>query len=336
MKHKTNIKTGQNIIIYKDSKGNVELKADVIKETVWANLDQIASLFGRDKSVISRHLKSIFSTKELDKKAVVAFFATTASDGKTYKVEYFNLDAILSVGYRVNSKQATQFRIWATKTLREYILKGVAINSDRIKQLHEAGIQDLKHKIAFIQNTILKRELDGPEVNSLLSVISDYANSWLLLKKYDEGELGTKKGNLHEKQAIDYTFARHAIDTLKTDLLGREQASDIFGRERDESFQGILRTIYQTYDGVELYKSLEEKAAHLLYFIIKDHPFSDGNKRIGSFMFIIFLERNGLLYGEFGERKIQENTLVALALLVAESDPKQKEIMVALITHLIV
>jgi len=329
-------KTKQNIVIYKDSKGNVELKADVQKETVWASLDQIASIFGRDKSVVSRHIKKIFEEKELDKNSVVAKNATTAADGKTYVVEYFNLDVILSVGYRVNSKQATQFRIWATKTLREYIIKGVAINTERIKKLHETGLKDLRSKIEFIQNTIQKRELDKSEVDSLLSVIKDYASSWVLLRKFDDGDLLIKKGKVKEKSRFEYDFARSAIDELKSQLIKKEEAGDLFGNERDGSFKGIIKTIYQTFDSKELYGSLEEKAAHLLYFLIKDHPFSDGNKRIGSFLFILFLDINKILNRSNGEKKISDNALVALALLIAESDPKEKEIMIALITNLLV
>ena len=331
-KIKTIHKTEQNIIIYKDAQGNVELKADIKNETVWATQAQVAELFNVDQSVVSRHIKNILKDSEVDERSNMQKMHIANSDKP---VTYYSLDLILAVGYRTNSNKAIHFRRWATKTLREYIVKGLVVNKGRIKQLHETGIQDLKHKIAFIQNTILKRQLNGPEVDSLLSVISDYANSWLLLKKYDEGEVVLRRSTRQEKTPIEYDFARTAIDTLKSDLMSRNQASDIFGRERDESFQGILRTIYQTYGGNELYTSLEEKAAHLLYFIIKDHPFSDGNKRIGSFIFIVFLQRNSLLYGEHGTRKIHENTLVALALLVAESDPKQKEIMVALITHLI-
>ncbi len=323
------------IVIYTDAKGKVELKADINGETVWASLDQISDLFGRDKSVISRHLKSIFSHKELDKKRTVAKNATVLPDGRTYMVEYFNLDAILSVGYRVNSKKATHFRIWATTVLRDYILKGIAVNSDRIEKLHEKGIIDLKEKLAFIRDTVKRRELDRSEVDGLLSVISDYANSWLLLRKYDDGEIVTRKSPSKEVRPIEYVEARSAIDALKGDLAGKGDAGDLFAKERDESFQGILRTIYQTYDGKELYPSLEEKASHLLYFVIKDHPFFDGNKRSGAFLFILFLERNGILYAEDGRRKISDTALVAIALLVAESDPRDKEVMVALITNLI-
>jgi prophage maintenance system killer protein len=327
------------IIIYTDKKGNVELKADVEKETIWASLDQIAELFGRDKSVISRHLKNIFSEAELDRKATVAKNATVQKEGDREiirNIEYYNLDVILSVGYRVNSKKATQFRIWATRTLREYLVKGIVVNMDRIKQLPDKILLDLDKKLAFIKETVQKRELNQEEVDGLLSVIKDYAHSWQLLKKYDEGELKLLRSKGKERQRFSYDFIRPAVDALKSSLIQKEEATDIFGNERDGSFQGILGNVYQTFGGKELYTSLEEKAAHLLYFVIKDHPFSDGNKRIGSFLFVYFLGENKILYRVDGEKKINDNTLVALALLIAESDPKQKEVMVALVTNLLV
>jgi death-on-curing family protein len=329
------IEKQQNIVIYKDSKGNVELKSDVENETVWASQAQIAELFKTERSVITKHVNNIFKAKELDKNSVCAFFAHTAKDGKIYQTQYYNLDLILSVGYRVNSVQATKFRQWATKTLREYIIKGVAINEDRIKKLHEKGITDLGKKIEFIQRTIQKRKLDSVEVDGLLSVIKDYANSWELLQKYDEGGLVTQKSAQKEIKRFDYDYVRPRIEGLKTDLMKKAQATDLFANERDHTFQGILKTIYQTFSGKELYTSLEEKAAHLLYFVIKDHPFSDGNKRTGAFLFVLFLRDNNILMRKNGEKKISDMALVALALLIAESDPNDKENMIALVTNLI-
>jgi prophage maintenance system killer protein len=333
---KKDIKNQGELVIYSDSKRGVELRADASNETIWATQDQVADLFGRDKSVISRHLKNIFNEVELDRNSVVAKNATTAADGKTYIVEYYNLDAVLSVGYRVNSKQATQFRIWATKTLREYLLKGFVANTDRIKKLPDKILKDLEEKICFIQRTLEKRELNISEVDSLLSVIHDYAHSWTYLKEYDEGGLVLKKSRTKGKIIFDYGYVRPKIDELGSVLFKKGEASDLFSSERDGSFQGILKTIYQTFGGKELYSSLEEKAAHLLYFIIKDHPFSDGNKRVGAFLFILFLEMNDISRRANGEQKINDNTLVALALLIAESDPKEKKVMVALTTNLLI
>ena len=324
------------LIMYNNSKGIVELRADTDKETIWASLDQISDLFDRDKSVISRHLKNIFTEAELDRNLVVAKNATTASDGKTYIVEYYNLDAVLSVGYRVNSTKATQFRIWATKTLRQYLIQGMVINTDRIKKLPDKILTDMVGKIEFIQQTLQKRELNKLESDSLLNVIHDYANSWKYLKEYDDGQLKLIRSKNKEKKHLDYDYIRKEIDALKGELMKKGDASELFASERDETFKGILKTIYQTFGGKELYSSLEEKAAHLLYFIIKDHPFSDGNKRVGAFLFIAFLKINNILVRSNGEKKINDNTLVALALLIAESDPKDKEIMVALTTNLLV
>ncbi len=334
---KINLKNAENgkLIIYTGPKGVVELRADTDSETIWATQDQIADLFGTQRPAITKHLKNIFESKELELNSVSSILEHTAQDGKRYKVNFYNLDAIIAVGYRVNSKKATQFRIWSTKTLREYLIKGIVINNDRINKLPDRILADLDEKISFIQRTIKKRELNQSETESLLSVIHDYANSWKFLKEYDEGELKLKKGKSKEQKHFDYEFVRNAIDVLKKDLMDKQQASDLFGSERDGTFQGILKTIYQTFGGKELYSSLDEKAAHLLYFIIKDHPFSDGNKRIGSFVFIYFLKLNGILLRSNGEAKINDNTLVALALLIAESNPNDKELMVALTTNLL-
>lgn len=334
----TKERTKQELVIYHDERGEVKLTADMDKETMWATLDQIAGLFGRDKSVISRHLRNIYKEAELDRTATVAKNATVQKEGGrevVRTIEYYNLDAILSVGYRVNSKRATLFRRWATKTLRDYLIKGYALNVKRLQESRQTSVKELQRMLRFIQGTIRKRQLDQTEVDSLLSVIGDYANSWLLLEQYDEGKLEVLKGKGKEKKRLEYSFVRPAVDELKQNLIKKGEASDLFGAERDGTFQGILKTIYQTFGGRELYGSLEEKAAHLLYFIIKDHPFSDGNKRIGSFLFIFFLKRNGILYRKGGEKKIQDTTLVALALLVAESDPADKDNMVALITNLL-
>lgn len=321
----------QNIVIYQDSKGNVELKADVEKETIWGSQAQIAGLFETTPQNITLHLKAIYGEKELDKSATCKKSLQVQMEGKRSVerlTELYNLDAIIAVGYRVNSKKATQFRIWATKTLREYIVKGIAVNEDRIKKIHEKGATDIAKKVEFIQRTLANRQLDMGEVSSLLSVIKDYASSWTLLQKYDEGGLEIQKSRRVEKKKFDYDFVLPQITGLKTVLMKKGEASDLFANERDGSFQGILKTIYQSFGGRELYGSLEEKAAHLLYFIIKDHPFSDGNKRTAAFLFTIFLKRNRM-------KMPNESGLVALTLLIASSDPKEKESMVALVTNLI-
>jgi prophage maintenance system killer protein len=323
------------LVMYTGPKGIVELRADTDKKTIWATQAQISELFEINVRTVSEHLQNIFKTEELHKDSVIRKFRNTGPDGKSYETNLYNLDAVIAVGYRVNSKKATQFRIWATKTLREYLIKGIVVNQDRINKLPDRILADLDEKISFIQRTVKKRELNQSETDSLLSVIHDYANSWKFLKEYDEGDLKLKKSKNKEKKRFEYEFIINSINILKADLIKKKEASDLFGSERDGSFQGILKTIYQTFGGKELYSSLDEKAAHLLYFIIKDHPFSDGNKRIGSFLFIYFLKLNGILSRPNGENKINDNTLVALALLIAESDPKEKEMMVALTTNLL-
>ncbi|MFA6459531.1 MAG: virulence protein RhuM/Fic/DOC family protein [Candidatus Paceibacterota bacterium] len=329
------LKNQGSLVIYTSGKGGVELRADANKDTIWATQEQISTLFGVDRTVVTKHIRNILADKELDKNSVCAKFAHTAPDNKQYSVNFYNLDLILAIGYRTNSTKAIKFRQWATKTLREYLINGFVANSERIKQLPEKIIKDLDQKIRFIQRTIQKRELKQNEVDGLLSVIDNYANAWLLLKEFDERELILKRSKSREKRKFDYEFVSPAIDQLKSSLMAKGEASDLFANERDGSFQGVIKTIYQTFDSKELYPSLEEKAAHLLYFVIKDHPFSDGNKRVGSFLFVSFLHQNGILYRNNGEKKINDNTLVALALLIAESDPKEKETMVALTTNLI-
>ena len=335
MNKKEIIKNSGKLVIYAGKKGGVELRADTDRETIWATQEQIADLFGIDRSVSRKHIKNILDDRELDRKSVWAKFAYTAKDGKQYSANFYTLDVILAVGYRTNSSKAIKFRQWATRTLREYLITGIVANTERIKKLPERILKDLDQKIEFIQRTIKKRELNQSEVDGLLSVIHDYSNSWLLLKEYDEGEFKLLKSKAKEKRRFEYNFIWPMIDKLKAELVDKNQASDIFAIERDGSFQGILKTIYQTWGGKELYASLEEKAAHLLYFVIKDHPFSDGNKRVGSFVFILFIQLNGISMRANGEKKINDNALVALALLIAESDPKEKDLMVALTTNLL-
>ncbi|MFH0798659.1 MAG: virulence protein RhuM/Fic/DOC family protein [Pseudomonadota bacterium] len=321
------------IVIYKSGKNNVVLEAYLQKESVWLSLDQMARLFGRDNSVISRHIKNVFEEKELGPKSVVAKFATTASDGKTYQVDYYNLDVIISVGYRVKSHSGVRFRIWATKVLKNHLIKGYTLNKKRLNELKGDELKTFEDAITFMRQTIASRSLSSKEESGLLQVITEYAYTWILLQKYDKDELSPPKAMQLSAYALDYPAACEAINQLKSDLVAKKEASDLFGWERGSGLEGILRGIYQTFGGDELYPTIEEKAAHLLYFIIKDHPFADGNKRIGSLLFILFLSRNKYLLRKNGEKKINDNALVAIALLVAESKPKQKDVMIRLIMH---
>lgn len=315
------------IEIYKSITGETQVEVRFEHDTVWLNLNQIAQLFGRDKSVISRHLSAVFRDNELDRHSVVAKNATTALDGKTYQVDFYNLDAILSVGYRVNSKQGTQFRIWATQRLRDYLVEGISINKKRL--------QELEKIVEVISRTTIDQTHDLAEAKGLLHILNHYTKSFILLNQFDSASLPLQNLNGVVTYQIEYDEAVQAIEILKSELIQKNEATPLFGNQKDKSFEGILRSILQTFDGNYLYPTIEEQSAHLLYFVIKNHPFSDGNKRIGAFLFVWFLEKNSHLLKHNGERKINDNALTALALLVAQSNPEDKELMIRLICNLI-
>ena len=319
------------IIIYQSEDGNSAIDVHLKDETVWLTLNQMGELFDRDKSVISRHLRNIFQAGELERDTTVAKNATVQTEGGrrvTRDIERYNLDAIISVGYRVNSKRGTQFRIWATAVLKEHIVRGYTLNQRR---LVDKGSEEIRQMVSLLSNTLESQALINDEGRGVLDIINRYAKTWRLLLQYDEDNLPVP-GKKHEvKSVLELDDARQAIAALKGKLLGRGEATDIFGHERDQGLAGILGAVQQTFGGQDLYASVEEKAAHLLYFVIKDHPFTDGNKRIGSFLFLLFLKANGLL----GEGSFDSRALVALALLTAASDPGQKDLMVRLIVNLI-
>ena len=317
------------IIIYKTKGGKTSLEVKLEKDTVWLTQQQLTQLFDRDRTVITKHVNNIFKEKELDQKSNVQKMHIANSDKP---VALYSLDVIISVGYRVKSKQGTQFRIWANQVLKDHIIKGYTLNP---KRLPEANLKELEDALELIKNTVNKKSLTNEESTGLLKVITDYANSWILLQKYDSNKLEEPKKKHKPKYELTYEKTIEAISKLKTDLKAKKEASDLFGNKRDKSFEGIIGNLYQTFDGKELYPSIEDKAAHLLYFIIKDHPFTDGNKRIGAFLFILFLSNNEYLFKANGERKINDNALVALALLIAQSNPKQKDIMIKLIMNFI-
>jgi prophage maintenance system killer protein len=320
------------IVIYQAENGQATLEVRLEQETIWLNLNQMATLFERDKSVISRHLRNIFESHELEKNSVVAKNATTASDGKTYIVEHFNLDAIISVGYRVNSKRGTQFRIWATQVLKDHILKGYSINEKRLRE-ENARLKELKETIAILGRILEEKQLAAPEAEGLLKVITDYSLALSLLDDYDYGRLAVTGTTEPARFVITYGEARKAIGYLakKSGIT----AGGLFGREKDDSFKGSIGAIYQTFDGGELYPSIEEKAAHLLYFVVKNHSFVDGNKRIAAFLFLWFLDGNHILYRKDGTKRIGDNALVALTLMIAESRPEEKDVIIKVIVNLI-
>ena len=319
------INNDQNIIIYQNEEGSINVEVKLIDENLWLSLNQIAELFGRDKSVISRHLKNIFQEGELSKDSVVAFFATTAQDGKTYQVEYFNLDIIISVGYRVNSKRGTQFRQWSSKILKEHLQKGYTINPSVLDNLK---IKELQQSLELLSHTLLQQELVSDISQEILNIINQYHKTWDTLLRYDEDRLYEE--SMAQDNFIEFELDEViiAINQLKADLMNREEASSLFGNLKDHQLDGILGGLNQTFDNIPLYKTHIERAAHLLYFIIKDHPFSDGNKRIGCLLFLIYLHKIGLEVPE-------NNHLIAMALLVAESNPAHKDLIIQLIMRLI-
>lgn len=324
------------VILYRTEDGRTALDVRLAGETVWLTQAQIADLFAVNVPTISKHIKNIYADRELTRKATVSKMETVRREGKrqvTRTVEFYNLDMIISVGYRVNSARATRFRIWATQTLKDHLIHGYTLNERRLR---EKGLSEAEQAIQLLSRTLTRHKLVNEEGRGVLEVISRYAKSWLLLKEYDEERLAVPERRKPARIALDYFRAREAIDELKARLIERGEATSLFGQERSEQLAGILGTIEQTFDGKPLYASIEEKAAHLFYFVIKDHPFADGNKRIGSFLFILFLRENGYLEDATGQVKINDNALVALALLIAESEPRNKELMIRLVMNLLV
>jgi len=319
-----------NIIIYQLEDGKTEINVQLDKETVWLNLNQMADLFERDKSVISRHINNIFKEKELPKNSVVAKNATTASDGKIYQVDYYNLDVIISVGYRIKSKRGTQFRIWANQIIKEYLIKGYSLNKKRLEQKTEQ-LQELQNSVKILRKVLNYKSLTNDESIGLLGIISDYAYALDILDQYDYQKLEIKDTSGKETYRLTYEEAIAKIKLAKK----THGNSELFGHEKDNSFQSSISTIYQTFDGKDLYPSIEEKAANLLYFITKNHSFSDGNKRIAAFLFLYFLERNRILFDDNGNKRIANNTLVALTLMIAVSKPEEKDTMTKVIVNLI-
>ena len=308
----------------KNSAITVEVKLE--NETIWLNLNQIATLFERDKSVISRHFKNIYNEEELDINSTVAKNATVQNESGrlvTREIEYYNLDAIISVGYRVNSKRGTQFRIWATKILKENLVNGVTINQKRL--------DELKQSIKLIKNTISSNTISDKEAKEIIDVLSDYALGLDVLDGYDHQNLEISGLNFETNYLINYNEAKVAIEELRIKFGG----STLFGNEKDGSFKSSISTINQTFDGLDLYPSLEEKASNLLYFVIKNHSFSDGNKRIAAWIFVWYLNKNKYLYNSQGNKRIENNALVALTLMIAQSKPEEKEIIIKVIINLI-
>ena len=322
------------IIIYRAEDNTVQLDVRMENETVWLSLNQLAMLFDRDKSVISRHIKRIFETEELNPKEVVAFFATTTQHGfmkgqtQLHEVTYYNLDMIISVGYRVNSKRGVQFRQWANKILKDYLIKGYAIN----EKLRREQLSDLRQLVQIVGRTVQSKAVESEdETQAIFDVVLDYTYALDTLDNYDYERLTVKETTPEERFHATYENAMQTISALREKFGG----STLFGNEKDDSFKSSIGQIYQTFGGSDLYPSVEEKAAMLLYLVTKNHSFSDGNKRIAATLFLWFLNNNGILYREDGTKRIADNTLVALTLMIAESRTEEKDTMVKVVVNLI-
>ncbi|MFC1509536.1 RhuM family protein [Candidatus Omnitrophota bacterium] len=318
------------IAIYQGRDKKVKIDVALEQDTVWLSQKQMSLLFQKDIRTVNEHILNIFKEKELEKKSVIRNFRITASDGKSYDTNMYNLDVVISVGYRVKSQNGTRFRIWATNMLKRHLIDGYTLNERRLKEKTEK-LEALQKSIKLISSIKTRKELDYKEAMGLLDVISDYSYGLGLLDEYDNKKLKITKTTSEEKFRLDYDGAIKAVEELKK----RFGASSLFGKEKDRSFRSSIDAIYQTFDNKELYSSVEEKAANLLYFIVKNHSFVDGNKRIAASIFLWFLEKNKILYRSDGSKRLADNALVALTLMTAESDTSERDIILKLVVNLI-
>ena len=321
------------IEIYQAQDGTTQVEVRFENDTVWLSQAQMAMLFGKDIRTINEHITNIFDDEELEKESTIRKFRIVRQEGKRQvnrEIEHYDLDMIISVGYRVKSKQGISFRRWATARLKEYLTQGYTINQKRLQQ----NAHELEQALALIQKTANSSELTLESGRGLVDIVSRYTHTFLWLQQYDEGLL-TEPQTQQGGTLPTYAEACSALAELKSQLMAKGEASDLFGRERDNGLSAILGNLDQSVFGEPAYPSIEAKAAHLLYFVVKNHPFSDGNKRSGAFLFVDFLHRNGRLLDHNGYPVINDTGLTALTLLVAESDPKQKETLIRLIMHML-
>lgn len=321
------------IKIYKTPEGNTSIEVKLEKETVWLSQKQMAELFDKDSDTIGLHLKNIYKFEELEEISTTEKYSVVRQEGKRKvkrQIKYYNLDAIISVGYRVNSKRGILFRKWATQLLKDYLIKGYAVNQQKLEKQNEQ-LKELQETVRILSNAVDIKELSNDESKGLLRIISDYSYALDLLDQYDYQTLKITETSGKETYQLTYDEAIKQIQFTKQ-AYGN---SDLFGHEKDNSFMSSVSTIYQSFNGQDLYPSIEEKAANLLYFVVKNHSFSDGNKRIAAFLFLYFLEKNGILHDEKGGKRIADNALVALTLMIAVSTPDEKETMIKIIVNLI-
>lgn len=331
--------TEKQVEIYRGLNGEVVFDIDARGETIWATRTQMSQLFGVTPQNITMHMKHVFESGELEEKRTSKESLLVQNEGGRQtrrKVKLYNLDAIISVGYRVNSKKATDFRIWATSVLRHYVTDGIVINQKRLENLKARKeikkLHDVEDMMSIVRRLTARSELDAGEANGVLEVISKYAGSFKTLQEYDDGHIDLKFLNKKRSQKeLTVEMCEQAVGQLRKNVKG----GDLFGKKRGGMFDGSLRSIFQSFDGKELYPSVPEKAANLLYLVIKDHPFYDGNKRIGALLFILFLTLNDCHLTNNGETKISDRALTAIALLIAESEPKEKGLIVSLVCKLL-
>ncbi len=316
--------------IYQSEDGQAHIEVRLDQDMVWLNRHQLAELFQRDIKTIGKHVNNVFREGELDRPAVVANFATTAADGKTYQVEYYNLDVIISVGYRVKSFQGTQFRIWATQRLKEHLTRGYTLSQQRFEQ----NAKELEQALVLVREVAQSGQLGSDEGRGLVEIASRYTQTFLWLQRYDEGLLEEPVGQSGGKLSTPEQ-AMTDLNVLKAQLIEQGEATPLFAQPRDEGLVGIFGNLNQTVFGEPAYPTVESKAAHLLYFVVKNHPFADGNKRSGALLFVDFLHRNDCLLNARGEAVINDTGLAAITLLVAKSDPKQKDVLIRLIMNML-
>ncbi len=321
------------IEIYQAADGQPRIEVRMERDTLWLSQAQMAELFDKDVRTVNEHIQNAFQEAELDREGTVRKFRIVRQEGlRTVKreIDHFNLDMVISVGYRVNSKKGTQFRIWATQRLREFLVQGYTLN----KQRFDKNAKELEQALALIKKAAQSSELDTDAGRGLIDIISQYTQTFLWLQRYDEGLLEDPKGQAGGDLASD-VVAMQALNQLKSQLIERGEATELFAKLRDDGLASIFGNLDQSVFGEPAYPTIESKAAHLLYFVVKNHPFSDGNKRSGAFLFVDFLHSNGRLFDSVGAPVINDTGLAALTLLVAESDPKQKEILIRLIMNML-
>lgn len=321
------MKPSSGISLFKSKDGSVRLDVQLEKDTIWLSQKQMALLFEKDTDTVGLHIRNAFNEKELEEKATTEDSSVVQQEGNRQvkrKLRFYNLDVVISVGYRVKSQRGTEFRIWATQVLKQHLVQGYTENKKRLKALQQS--------IKLASDISKRKSLTGGEATALLQTVSEYAYALDLLDDYDHQRITLRKTSKRKAKAVSHEEALELVEQMRNTF----GDSDVFGREKDKSLSSSLNTIMQSFDGKDLYPSVEEKAANLLYFLVKNHSFVDGNKRIAAAVFLRFADKNKLIYDKEGHKRIADNALVAMTLMIAESKPKEREVITAMVTNLIV